>query len=179
MQWGLIFGHESVLNDFSKLTGSDKTLIGAAYLYKQKRLIQRFDSLYRKNLVNAFEQGIIECIKERGEVDAARFKLERMIPDTEAFPEPEGAYAQHLMIALIYLLGFSKSGKPDVFEDAIAMALENIELISYEADEGYRYDSMLKKERLAATLMIGRLGEENRHPSDLASLSHICTGFSI
>jgi len=83
------------------------------------------------------------------------------------------------MIALIYLLGFSKSGKPDVFEDAIAMALENIELISYEADEGYRYDSMLKKERLAATLMIGKLDEENRHPSDLASLSHICAGFSI
>jgi len=179
MRWGLIFGHESVLNNFLKLTGSDKILIGAAYLYKQKRLIQRFDSLYAENLVNAFEQGIIECIKDSGKVDAVRFELEKMIPDTEAFPEPEGAYAQHLLIALVYLLMFSKSGKPDVFEDAMAMALENMELINYEADEDYGYDAMLKRERLVTMSMIARLPKEDRHQSDLASLSQICTGSSI
>ncbi len=108
-----------------------------------------------------------------------RLNLEGIIPGTEEFPEQEGAYAQNLLIALSYLLLFSKSSKPKAFEESIGMALENIDLINYEMDEKYSYESMLENERKIASSMISRLINCDKSQLDLNLVSRICIDFNI
>ncbi len=179
MKWGSIFGHESVLGDFSRLTESDKILIGVAYLYRQKRLIQLFDSTYGESLGNAFEEGMIECMRENREMKGMPTNFEEIVPDTDEFPEQVGACAQNLLIALNHLLLFSRFGQPEFFEGSVAMALENIDLISYEAGVAYSYESMLSNEREIAKLMIGRLGKACNSQPDLDVISRMCIGFDV
>ncbi|MNJ56538.1 hypothetical protein D3C77_520900 [compost metagenome] len=174
MQWGLIFGDASVSGAFSALQREDQTIIGAAYLYRQKKLVEQFDVCYGEELTKIFEEGLLACVEKIGAAIDLENRIEASIPDTDEFSEQEGAYAQNLFIALTYLLRFSVDGQPEFFERSISMAAENIDLISYEADSSYDDAAVENRERLVASSMVDRLSRGRQGNSGLNLLAWLC-----
>jgi len=110
MQWGVIFGSASILQRFSGLSNNEKAIVGAAYLYRQLRLVEQFDACYHENLTQVLNEGLAACVNTNlGSVSLVEH-VESKIPHTDEFSEEEGAYAQNLLIALKYLLGFAFEG---------------------------------------------------------------------
>ncbi len=84
-------------------------------------------------------------------------EVQGSIPDTDEFSEQEGAYAQNLMIALMYLLSFCQSGDQDQISKCINSALNNIDLINYERDEGYDESKVVEQEVAAVERSLSML----------------------
>ncbi|WP_139341015.1 hypothetical protein [Pseudomonas sp. KK4] len=157
MQYGLIFESAVVANNIALLNGEDKVLLGGAYLYRQKRLIEDFDKLYGEKLSSLFKAGILACLEGRVKALAHLKEVEDNIPDTEEFGEQEGAYAQNLLIALLYLIKFSTGEQFEDFERSVSLAIDNIDLVNYEKDESYDEEAVTQEEIAILIDMIDKL----------------------
>ncbi|MCF8985803.1 hypothetical protein GIW26_19800 [Pseudomonas syringae] len=138
MQWNLIFEHESVSPLLGRLNDLEKTLLIACYLYRQVRLLRRFDNVYATDLSSLFLRSLDVALSgHRASVEAIERVVSSRIPDTEEYTEQEGAYAQNLVIALDYFLLFLLEVDEAKLQSCINMALQNLDLLNFEADEGY------------------------------------------
>ncbi|WP_414156715.1 hypothetical protein [Pseudomonas sp. BNK-30] len=176
MQWGVIFGSASILQRFSGLSDNEKAIVGAAYLYRQLRLIEQFDACYDEDLTQVFKEGVVACANTNLAAVQLVERVESKIPDTDEFPEEEGAYAQNLFIALKYLLEFVFEGGVEAFESAISMAMENIDVINYNIDPNYDESAALTGEVAVASSIIDKLALRRQKRSGLDLLNWLCAG---
>jgi len=176
MQWGLIFGDASVNAAFMGLAREDQITVGAAYLYRQRRLLEQFDAVYGEKLSGIYFEGLLACVERNNLSIDLEGRIESSIPDTDEFAEQEGAYAQNILIALNYLLAFARDGGHDFFERSISMAMENIDLISYEADNSYDEAMVIQRERSVVLSMMDRLAKKRQGSSGLKLLAWMSGG---
>lgn len=162
---------------FTTLDLYHQVLVMAAYLYRQRRLIEAFDQLYAEQATGLFIQALHGALLlDDGQVlQRLRQQVEQCIPDTEVYPAQEGAYAQNLLIALMYFLDFVQTQDPAGLERSLAMQLENIDLLHYEQDEHYDADQALEQERQVLLALMAavekRPGKRCRDVQCLADLS--------
>lgn len=155
MQWGLIFGSAGVAVSLSKLSRAQRAKLIAAYLYRQVRLVREFDDLYGEDLTSLFFRGLESVINGgAGLLKETLDEVEAHVPDTEEFSEQEGAYAQNLMIALMYLLLYVQSGSEEKLIRCVDSALNNIDLINYEVDENYSEGEVVTHEVLVVEKLL-------------------------
>lgn len=179
MQYGLIFESAVVANKIASLNGKDKVLLGAAYLYRQQRLIEDFDKVYGEHLSSLFEAGIGACLEGRVKALAHLKEVEDNIPDTEEFGEQEGACAQNLLIALLYLLKFSASEQFEDFEKSASLAIDNIDLVNYEKDESYDEEVVTQEEVAVLIDMMDELAKRVEGARDTSVVAIICNGYML
>jgi hypothetical protein len=88
MRWGLIFEDPLVAASIKKLDIQGKTLLVACYLYRQIRLIKKFDEIYSENLQGLFVKALLASLTERKDfILAVERAVQKNIPDTEEFSE--------------------------------------------------------------------------------------------
>ncbi|MHC8317024.1 hypothetical protein [Pseudomonas sp. LB3P31] len=179
MQYSLIFESAVVASKIASLDGKDKIFLGAAYLYRQKRLIEDFDKVYSEQLSSLFETGIAACLEGRGKAFSHLKEVENNIPDTEEYGEQEGAYAQNLLIALLYLLKFSASEQFEDFEKSVSLAIDNIDLIHYEKDEFYDEEAVTHEEVAVLIVMMDELAKRVKGARNVSVIAKICKGYML
>ncbi|MDY2566233.1 hypothetical protein SON66_23470 [Pseudomonas syringae] len=147
MQWNLIFEDATVLSYIEKLNHQQKCLLIASYLYRQIRLIKAFDSCYSENLEGLVVEALKTSLSEKKDsIIKIEHTVKKNIPGTEEFSEQEGSYAQNLMIALDYFLLFLIDSDTFKLHKCVDMALQNIDLLSYEIDELYDENKVTSNE---------------------------------
>jgi hypothetical protein len=158
MQWNRIFENARLISEFAKVSRDQKKILLVAYLYRQRRLLECFGSCYGEKLTITFLNGL-ESILAADEININTMlgEVQGNIPDTDEFSGQEGAYAQNLMIALMYLLSFCQSGDQDQISKCINSALNNIDLINYERDEGYDESKVVEQEVAAVERSLSML----------------------
>lgn len=173
MQWGLIFEDTAVMIPFGKLSRAQRAKLIAVYLYRQIRLMREFDDHYGEDLTALFFRGLESAInggldRLKGTID----EVEANVPDTEEFSAQEGAYAQNLMIALMYLLSYVQAGNDEDLIRCVDSALNNIDLINYELDENYAEDKVVAREITAVQNSLSVMARLDK-VSTLESLSDL------
>ena len=179
MQYDLIFEAAAVANKLKLLNDKDQVFLGAAYLYRQKRLIEDFDKVYGEHLSPLFEGGIAACLEGSVKALAHLKEVEGNIPDTEEFGEQEGAYAQNLLIALLYLIKFCSSGQFEDFEQSVSSAINNIDLINYEKDELYDENAVAQEEISVLVFIMDELVKRGEGVRKISVLASVCNGYML
>ncbi|POA19972.1 hypothetical protein C1886_10785 [Pseudomonas sp. FW300-N1A1] len=155
MQWGLIFEDAAVVPLFQRLDGKQKVLVLAAYIYRQIRLIKDFDRCYGERLSDLLVKALTSAVLDGKDVIRhVKDEVLGSIPDTDEFAEQEGAYAQNIMIALDYFLLYMLGGDISDMQRSVDMALQNIDLLYYEMDEGYDEKKVVEQEVLVVLSII-------------------------
>ncbi|SDJ00549.1 hypothetical protein SAMN05216588_13325 [Pseudomonas flavescens] len=158
MHWGLIFERQDIHSRFQQLRHPQKTVLVAAYLYRQLRLIEDFDHVYSERLSALFSSALSLIASEEKEAlkDMAD-AIEAQIPDTEEFSEQQGSHAQNLMIALHYLIAYSLNAREPDLRQCVNMSLQNIDLLNHEKDENYDQAAVIGAEADVMSTLIGRM----------------------
>ncbi|GAB7531342.1 hypothetical protein PS3A_37540 [Pseudomonas sp. 3A(2025)] len=147
MPWGPILDEPRIRASFAALEHHQKTVVIAACLYRQLRLIEAFDRCYAQQASQMFIRALDAALaNDRDARQRVSEEVSHCIPDTEVYSEQEGSYAQNLLIALSYFLDFVHSKDAGALDNSTRMLLENIDLINYEADEQYDEDSVFAHE---------------------------------
>ncbi|WP_313739399.1 hypothetical protein [Pseudomonas sp.] len=179
MAWQSLLEHPRLRTSFVALDPWRKVLVLVAYLHRQLRLVQAFDHLYAQRLTQVFVRGLACALADDREAQRRmRADVMQCIPDTDDYPAQEGAWAQNLLIALIYVLDFRVEGDAQALARSLRSSLDNIDLIHYEADERYDESYVLDEEvRLLLELTQAARSIEREACTDMrwvAQLTHRC-----
>ena len=139
----------SFLEKLAELSPNDKLAIGLAYINRQSELVSLFDKKYGTKMNEAFCREIQKGAKilegepnEPIDIDL----LYSIIPDADDYSGIECSYVQNSFLSIYYLFKFFIKNDDHTLQQALDMALENIDVINYSKNSCYDEESVFLNE---------------------------------
>lgn len=137
------------LERFSELPMNDKLAIGLIYINRQSELVHLFDEKYGTKMYDAFCKEIqkgADILDKKPSEPIDTDLLYSIIPDADDYSGIECSYAQNALLSIYYLFKYFTKNDDHTLQQALDMALENIDVINYAKNPCYDEESAFLNE---------------------------------
>ena len=144
---------DSYARKIKKLSAKKLLLLGLCYTERSEKLVEEFDEFYHESLSQHFtnklskaydyllnNQPVTEETKEESR------ELEKVLPDSEDYPEMQGGLALNGLSMLCYCYRFLLTGQPENIIYILNLAFEIMDAIGIETNEDHDYEIESQKE---------------------------------
>ncbi|EOF5965544.1 hypothetical protein ACK1FJ_004674 [Salmonella enterica] len=147
----------SILNEYGKgfleklvtLSPDKKLTLGLTYINRQSELFVLFDDIYKTDFHDVFCKYIqlgIDVITANESITIDTNEIYAVIPDADDYSGIECSYVQNALLSIYYLFDFYLTKKNDLFQQALDIVLENVDVISYGKDKSYDEEKIFSHE---------------------------------
>ena len=146
-----------MVNSFYKqkifnLQKTHQLLLGLAYALRYKNAVRAFDKFYDEEAYQYFAQKLdeafdsITAVPDSQKIQTVIEELEKLTPDSDDYPEIQGALAQNGIITLQLCWQYMLTWQGSDIVAILNFALETMDAIGHETDDNFDYEAGCQKE---------------------------------
>lgn len=144
---------DSYVKKIGNLSKEKQLLLGLCYVERNLQVVKEFDEFYNEELSGSFANKLEKAfnlllneLPNYKDIQESLEELEKMLPDSEDYPEAQGGLALNGLIMLCYCFRFIITNQSENIVTVLNLTFETVDFISYEVNNNCDCEIEFQKE---------------------------------